>query len=73
MAEQRLSTADVTAVLHEYWWDLVRYRLAQLGKSDLGLNTVEMLFLSNEEEAVDSTHRDMRDQDRDVRGDRVMH
>ena len=68
----RLTDADLVEVLDVCWWNLVRYRLKEIGQSDLGLNTVEMLFIDDEGNAVDDFHRDMRDAWRDVRSDRPM-
>ena len=66
-AQRRLPPEDVTACLEPYWWGVVRLRLAELARSDLGLNTVELLFVGDE---GDGACRDLRDRDRDVRGDR---
>lgn len=71
-AGKRLEPIDAIEALDWIWWELVRYRLREVGNSDLGLNTVEMLMLDDEGNAVDDFHRDMRDLMRDVRGDRAM-
>lgn len=70
-ARRGLPPADVTEVLEAYWWDLVRLRMAEIARSDLGLGTVELLFVDNEGDAVDGALRDLRDQEREVRRDRA--
>jgi len=69
-AAEGLSISDVTGVLDDYWWALVRYRLGELGRSDLGENTIRIIFTDVEGDAIDSITRDMRDMSRDVRVDR---
>ena len=69
-ASANLTFNDIRVVLDPYWYELVRMRLSEISNSELGLNMVKVLLDYEDMEIASNTPRDMRDQIRDVRGDR---
>ena len=63
---------DMAEVLDETWWALVQFRLSQLGQTPEGISVAGVIFLNNEGEAIGVWDRDVRDTERDIRGDRVV-
>lgn len=73
LSSSRVSEADRIAVLDKTWFRLVRFRLGEIRRSDLGEAFAHLILQDvNEGDLLtDAFGRDYRDEIRDVRVDRV--